>query len=419
MLRNLFGVVSGRSCWGLEPWDLRPGLSETKRNKPMNATKSEDEDEQRDIESRISRRRKHSTDGFKKEAAHDVTPAKASKLKLAEIWRVPLRRHVWGEEQYELHPAWGELFLDLIIVGAAYRLGNVLKYSYCLDGELAGSFFSSGSGSASGSSSSSSSASSSASGSASESASASSAVEASVRRQLAGGVCVGPALGILYCVGFFQCVMRLWCLDLHYRSRFNGASRVHRLLDIIGYGLLAYAAACISPVHDAIDEFAELGAFVIACCCYQLIFVLRWLEIATLSRDEESRRFSALRLVDDSPAILLWAGAAITAYYNDPRHVAVPILLWLGGSWSDLRTFYRVQRSAFLRWADPQFDELALPKDRTRVPINVEFAIHRFNEFISEHTSTFELAPRGAPPKGALPSCLALRVTQEREGGRC
>lgn len=95
-----------------------------------------------------------------------------------------------------------------------------------------------------------------------------------------------------------------------------------------------------------------------------------------------SRRFSALRLVDDTPALFWWVCAALHAHAVGCDRWTVPMLLWLGASWSDLRIFYRVQRAAMLRWADPRGELGHLPKDRTRVPMNVEFAIHRFNEFM-------------------------------------
>ena len=108
---------------------------------------------------------------------------------------------------------------------------------------------------------------------------------------------------------------------------------------------------------------------------------MRWLELAFFSHDEETRRFSSLRLVDDSPAILWWVGAWILQR-NEPLSAWVPILLILGAVWTDLRLQLRVHRSAILRKWDPNGETINATKDRTRVPLNVEFAIHRFNEFM-------------------------------------
>eukprot|EP00966_Prymnesium_polylepis_P037353 867464-Prymnesium_polylepis.1 len=63
-------------------------------------------------------------------------------------WKVPTIRFFWGDKQPELHVGAIELVMDLIFVGAAYRVGAVIKasISYCVvDG-------SSPSGSSSGSS---------------------------------------------------------------------------------------------------------------------------------------------------------------------------------------------------------------------------------------------------------------------------
>ena len=152
VLYSILGVVSGRSCWGLEPWDLRPS-----RSKAVKQTASgKDDDESRDIESRESRAQPHSTDGLREVMERAMKDAKrqgeaAGKARraasLAKIWHTPLRRHVWGEKQYQLSASWGELFLDLIIVGAAYRLGLVVKYSFC-EGDASGSGSASGSAAA-------------------------------------------------------------------------------------------------------------------------------------------------------------------------------------------------------------------------------------------------------------------------------
>lgn len=77
-----------------------------------------------------------------------------------------------------------------------------------------------------------------------------------------------------------------------------------------------------------------------------------------------------------------WVGALLYAQSHGAVHPAVPVMLGIGGWWADMRRLYRVQRSVVLRWIDPDGEEGHLPKDRTRVPLNVEFAIHRFNEFV-------------------------------------
>ena len=88
--------------------------------------------------------------------------------------------------------------------------------------------------------------------------------------------------------------------------KFQVSSAVLISAFLFGYLLLVYAAANIQPVGRYVADTRELVAFVTACVILQGLWLLRWLELALLSHDEESRRFSALRLVDDLPSILCW-----------------------------------------------------------------------------------------------------------------
>ena len=192
-------------------------------------------------------------------------------------------------------------------------------------------------------------------------------------------------MGVLWALGLFLCCLRIWYNDLHYRSRFESASRVHRFLDVTGYFLLVYAAANIEPVHEYMREGSpQLGIFLIVITCAQGLWLMRWLEIAVFSRDEESRRFSALRLVDDGPVLIWW----LLAWLNFNRSLdgvhayGVPVCLIIGAYWTDIRLNVRVHRMAILRGCDPDGEVRHIPKERTRVPMNVEFAIHRLNEFM-------------------------------------
>ena len=358
LLRATFGLQAGRGLWGLEPIDLRPGLGPKKFS-------------QSGLEDPRHRHRAHSTDGL----FHSEH--------LRELYSVPLRRHVWGEPQYELHAAWGELFLDLIFVGAAYRLGGVVKDSFCDASDAAGS------GSASGSASASASASASGSiGDGSGSASSSGSSGGTYGRLLGsaapgptGDDCPLPGLGVLYCAALFLCSLRIWLCDLHYRARFEAQSRFHKLLDLLGYLLLVYAAANMQSVHLYLTTDSAFGFFVISFLAAHGLWILRWLELALLSLDEETRRFSSLRLVDDTPAMAWWVGAWVLQSHH-PKSFGVPVLLIVGSLWTDVRLHWRVHRAAFLHACDPGGEIKHMTKDRTRVPMNVEFAIHRFNEFM-------------------------------------
>ena len=370
-IRMLLGWTAGRAWWGIEPIDLRGGyqgnqlLPSGRVDAPTLRTRAAGS--------------AAPTGGFDSHDHHGHHHAPA-------FYQVPLRRHVWSE-QCDLHASWGELFLDLIFVGAAYRLGSVVKYSFCemddarlrlwkrirlwgqlwlgvrvglderlwwrkrsgssgYNGRMLGPAASSGP---------------------------------------SGANCPGPTMGVLWALGLFLCCLRIWYNDLHYRSRFESASRVHRFLDVTGYFLLVYAAANIEPVHEYMREGSpQLGIFLIVLTCAQGLWLMRWLEIAVFSRDEESRRFSALRLVDDGPVLIWW----LLAWLNFNRSLdgvhayGVPVCLIIGAYWTDIRLNVRVHRMAILRGCDPDGEVRHIPKERTRVPMNVEFAIHRLNEFM-------------------------------------
>jgi hypothetical protein len=211
LMRQVFGVVSGRSCWGLEPWDLRPMLGLSKLNA--------------DIEQGGSQ-------------AHTTREGND------KFYHCPKKRHVWGHSQYALHASWGELFMDLIFVGAAFRLGILVKTSFCdLDPDGSGS----GSGSGPGSSSSSSSGSVSSSGSAADSGGCSGGSGSGSGYP---GMCAGPAIGVLFAVGFFFVLLRTWLSDLHYRARFAAGSRVHIFLDVLNFLMQIYAAGSIGTMDE-------------------------------------------------------------------------------------------------------------------------------------------------------------------------
>ena len=83
-----------------------------------------------------------------------------------------------------------------------------------------------------------------------------------------------------------------------------------------------YARRWFRDALQGLPALASLVAFVVACAALQGVWLLRWFELAILSHDEESRRYSALRLVDDLPSVLWWLGAlalAITLTLNLTR----------------------------------------------------------------------------------------------------
>ena len=72
------------------------------------------------------------------------------------------------------------------------------------------------------------------------------------------------------------------------------------------------------------------------------------------------------------------------------------LLLGLGAVWPELRSFWRSKRLALIPGA-------WLPRRVTRIPFNVEFCVHRFNEFmmlmVGETVLQVIIPP--SPPLGA------------------
>ena len=105
--------------------------------------------------------------------------------------RVPTVRQTWGELQTAVHAGTQELFLDLIFVGLAYRIGDVFAASYydCDRGDGDG-----GSGSG---------------------------------RRLVGGSCssqkqgcIGLPLGLLHSMAPFVCMVMLWQVETAHRAKY-------------------------------------------------------------------------------------------------------------------------------------------------------------------------------------------------------
>ena len=125
VLLSVLGLTPGRSVWGLEPWDMQLFV---RFFFPTFGTKDRDDVESEEVQkqvhttnggvesTRLSTRvlstlEKHVHDQLGGGAAHDAGTGETVEKK--PFYRVPMRRHMWGCEQYELHASWGDLFLDL------------------------------------------------------------------------------------------------------------------------------------------------------------------------------------------------------------------------------------------------------------------------------------------------------------------
>ena len=170
----LLGLRPSRALWGLENFDL--------------GVRRERECEEWYSESPVR--------------DHNKVPAWWS----TPLYAVPKMRHLWGEAQYELHPGAQELFLDLIFVGVAYRLGTVLKaafYACTPPDELAAANYSS-------------------------------RQLSTVGGEAPGGgrqlyyddrECIGLPLGVLHSLAPFMCMYMMWQVETNFRAKFEGCKR--------------------------------------------------------------------------------------------------------------------------------------------------------------------------------------------------
>ena len=257
-------------------------------------------------------------------------------------------------------------------VGAAYRLGDVVKQSFyscvgdCYGDDGTGSTGSTGGGGGGGGDSSSSGGS-----------DGSSDGAGSDCRRLASDAsevppcCVGWEVGMVWTVAMFATMLRLWLSDLGHRARFANTDRLHKLLDIAGYLLVLLAANSVKAYHrqearqfeDDVDaRFAGFCGFLSAAVG---LWLLRYLEIAIFSHDQASRRYAASLFVDECGVLVCW----LLAYYAGLRtstpssagvDLGVALLLVLGAVWPELRAYWRAKRMALLpgtyksRVLDPQ-----------------------------------------------------------------
>ena len=114
----------------------------------------------------------------------------------APFYSTPGMRHFWGERQVHLHPGGKELFLDLIFVGVAFRVGQLLKS--CMYSCVPAGTIDLADASSSGSTSS-----------------------------AAPDECLHVGLSVLHSLAPFVCMYSLWDIEKRHRSQFSVSSKVH------------------------------------------------------------------------------------------------------------------------------------------------------------------------------------------------
>lgn len=308
-------------------------------------------------------------------------------------YKTPEVRQMWGESQEHMHAGGQELFLDLIFVGVAYRVGVVMKAAfYACDHTIspysAAAFERDGSGSGSGSGSSAGSASSSyAASSASGSAGSVSSSSSSMGRRLGGSddypVCMGFGHGLAYALAPFVCMYMLWHLETVYKANYRTRSRIHYLLDLLTSLFLVVAAMSVDTIDSYRGVDSKAPSLILGLLIADFsIWMVRIGEVALASPYEAARRQSAGDLIVGCQVLLCWmAGWMLFVYafddaLTDARACDGAIaLMWLGA----------------LRWTWGLFERplrgLLLPGphlivERNYVVSNMGFMYHRNNEFM-------------------------------------
>ena len=337
VLEGIAGLRPGYACWGAEPFDLGQWCHRGRTS----VAEVADQEGGRGHGMRRSRTWSRS---------HVEEHEQAGRTWYA----VPTVLHAWGQPQFELHPSWGDLFLDLIYVGCAYQLSSLLSTSFydCVpegssstgSGERtastagnAGSGGSAGSGGGSA-------------GSDGDSG-GSSGTDHRLLASTAGTPqpCVGVVVGSLFGAAIFQCIQRPWLTETtFFRCSFCAVDRLHVSLDMLGYFLLIVAAANIGPVqtflHPQDGGDIRIAGFLLPIWCAQAVWLLRFVEVAVCARDEGARRWGATRAVDDLGVLFGWWGAALLVdLYVDTefaKEVSI-VLMLVGAHWPEARLFWR------------------------------------------------------------------------------
>ena len=233
--------------WGVAPVDFNPGAS----------VDDGEEAEERSSGVVAGRRSKGSkrhwlARHFSGSQSHES----GHKSAFYSYFHVPNARHDWGVPQYKLQASWGDLFLDLIFVGVAFQIGTLIKASFfsCEDIDASSSGNGSGSGSGAG-------------------------------RRLAGSEalpqCVGIEYGMLYAFALFAPLFLAWYVDVMFRSRYESSDTLHRLLDEMGYFLMAVSASNVRPVTTYLTE--GFGMFTGPLALYLGLWLFRYMSTYLLT----------------------------------------------------------------------------------------------------------------------------------------
>ena len=238
--------------------------------------------------------------------------------------------------------------------------------------------------------------------------------------------CPGLWIGMLEAQAFFSCLYRLWMQDLLFRSKYSnpdyvrlahGGKRthdkqvmlhaplctqpkaacpphgqVHTSLELTFYVLLILASQFIhSSTYYRSGGYREAEGFMwmaIYLIIIEVVWVIRYLELAIPHPLEAVRRSVSDNLHGSLIKVILYTMAFLAAVAsNDDKHtrgehtmLAVSaVFTLLGSQIIAIRQVVIYYRNRWLRrWHHITF----WPRERTAVPLNVDFVIHRCAEFM-------------------------------------
>ena len=276
---------------------------------------------------------------------HQIIEQKESRGRCSRIYALPQVRHIWGDQQQAVHAGGQELFVDLIFVGAAYRVGQCMKACfYTCTPELS----------------------------------------SDVLLAAEPATCLGLGLSLLHSCAPFVCMYTLWDLEKRHTAQFSSQSPAHFSLDLASDLFLILGSMSISPANVYRDDRTAHNGLtrVLVPTLFALgLWCMRLLEIALLSPREGARRQCAGDVITCLQLLTMWVAALVLASTdaddgatNALTSDLAAVLMWLGAAWWVVKPAIRTLAELH--------GPGGLSLELLHVCPNTGFVLHRNNEFM-------------------------------------
>lgn len=385
--RNLLGLHPTRRLWGLYPLDL--GCC-TARIAPDVSTGTVQEDgvligvDKTDQFAKKHHLTPEARDELRKmiaeaghdDGGHDGHDGHSERIVLVDV---PRARHKWGQDKSAIHAPFISLFYDLVFVGIALSLGDLMKTSFyaCAEadsGEHSGG--SSGSSSGSGGD-----------GSGGSSDSSGSSSLSDPHRQLAASSsaqvgCVNVFYGILHVFVYFSVFFGHWYMATLFNARFVAKGLVHVAAGIVLFCCFLLMATSIESVQATREDPVYLFTFALLQASLFLGWIIRYLQIAVACPEVNARQAASSMVLTNAQSFVIASAALISVSLADwhvttsgpsGHYEATVVLLLASAYWPVIARLWR-------HFISPK--ELHELYQETHVPTNVGFLISRINEFM-------------------------------------